>query len=64
MSTIFNDGFIQANGSAQDMFGPYEYRITFEKVSKTVHTFKSERFYHGLGFWITIDSYEATRLQN
>lgn len=60
----FAKGFIQANGSAQDMFGTYEYRITFEKISNNVHTFKSERFYNGLGFWITIDSYEATRLED
>ena len=60
----FEDGFIQANGTTQDMFGPYDYRITFESVSKNVHTFKSERFYHGLGFWITVDTYEATRLDD
>lgn len=62
--TTFSEGLIESKGFAEDGFGPYEYHLKTEKLSENKHQFISQRLYESLGFWITVDSYVATRIDH
>lgn len=57
-----NDGLIETSGESSDGFGPFQYYTRLEKLSDDKHEWVSQRLYESLGFWITIDSYVATRI--
>jgi len=62
--TTVQEGLIETSGEGSDMYGPYQYYTKLEKISDDQHQWVSQRLYQSLGFWITVDSYVATRIKH
>lgn len=60
---IVSEGLIETAGQSVDMYGPYQYYTRLEKISDDRHEWTSQRLYESLGFWLTVDSYVATRIK-
>jgi len=57
-----SEGLVESSGNDSDGFGPFQYYIKLEKLSDNQYQWVSQRLYASLGFWITVDSYVATRI--
>lgn len=58
-----SEGLIESSGEGTDGFGHFLFYTKNQKLSDDKIIWSSQRFYDSLGFWITVDAYEAYRLK-